>query len=136
MGELRKVEQCETLQMSAIGDGLFSLHRSSTERVEEYGRAESKGGLTQDNMEDMNGKAPAPPRPAPLCSAPTGPFTSTSGAVNAAAFLLLASLDSFSVSRTSCLMKPPGMTENKGGGEDGGGLLSSSRICVWKRGEK
>lgn len=50
MGELRKVEQCETLQMSAIGDGLFSLHRSSTERVEEYGRAESKGGLTQDNM--------------------------------------------------------------------------------------
>lgn len=65
----------------------------------------------------------------------TPPFTSTSGEVSAASFLCLASLDSFSVSRTSCLMKPPGMTENKGGGEDGGGLLSSSRICVWKRGE-
>lgn len=60
------------------------------------------------------------------------PLTSASGEASAASFRLLASLDSFSVSRTSCLMKPPGMTENKGGGEDGGGLLSSSRICVWR----
>lgn len=60
------------------------------------------------------------------------PLTSASGEASAASFLRRASLDSFSVSRTSCLMKPPGMTENKGGGEDGGGLLSSSRICVWR----
>lgn len=53
---------------------------------------------------------------------------SRSGEARAASFLSLASLDSFSVSRTSCLMKPPGMTEKRGGGEDGGGLLSSSRI--------
>lgn len=56
-------------------------------------------------------------------------LTSRSGEASAACFLRLASLDSFSVSRTSCLMKPPGMTEKRGGGEDGGGLLSSSRIC-------
>lgn len=58
-----------------------------------------------------------------------GALTSCSGEASPASFLSLASLDSFSVSRTSCLMKPPGMTEKRGGGEDGGGLLSSSRIC-------
>lgn len=41
----------------------------------------------------------------------------------------LASLASFSVSLTSCLMNPPGMTERSRGGVDGGGPLSSSRIC-------
>lgn len=56
-------------------------------------------------------------------------LTSRSGEASVACFLRLASLDSFSVSRTNCLMKPPGMTEKRGGGEDGGGLLSSSRIC-------
>lgn len=30
-------------------------------------------------------------------------------------------------------MNPPGMTEKRGGGEDGGGLLSSSRICLHKQ---
>lgn len=64
-----------------------------------------------------------------LVPLPVGPLTSCSGEPSAACFLSLASLDSFSVSRTSCLMKPPGMTENRGGGEEGGGLLSSSRIC-------
>lgn len=45
-------------------------------------------------------------------------------------FFSLASLDSFSVSRTSCLMNPPGMTERSRGGADGGGARSSSRICL------
>lgn len=56
-------------------------------------------------------------------------LTSGSGEASTVCFFHLAALDSFSVSRTSCLMKPPGMTEKRGGGEEGGGLFSSSRIC-------
>lgn len=37
---------------------------------------------------------------------------------------------SFSVSRTSCLMNPPGMTENRGGGDAALGPLSSSLIYL------
>lgn len=45
-------------------------------------------------------------------------------------FLNFAALASFSVSRTSCLMNPPGMTDRSRGGVDGGGPRSSSRICL------
>lgn len=60
-----------------------------------------------------------------ICSVLTSSFT-----VALAFFFSLASLDSFSVSRTSCLMNPPGMTERSRGGADGGGARSSSRICL------
>lgn len=60
-----------------------------------------------------------------ICSVLTSSFV-----VALAFFFSLASLDSFSVSRTSCLMNPPGMTERSRGGADGGGARSSSRICL------
>lgn len=48
-------------------------------------------------------------------------------------FLRRAALASCSVSRTSCLMNPPGMTDSSRGGADGGGPRSSSRIWVWEQ---
>lgn len=72
----------------------------------------------------------AAPQPAlATCSALQWLLTS-SFPLALAAFFSLASLDSFSVSRTSCLMNPPGMTERSRGGADGGGPRSSSRICL------
>lgn len=61
-----------------------------------------------------------------------GPSALTSSLVpTLLSFLRRASLASCSVSLTSCLMNPPGMTENSSGGADGGGPRSSSRIWVW-----
>lgn len=62
-----------------------------------------------------------------------GPSALTSSLVpTLLSFLRRASLASCSVSLTSCLMNPPGMTESSRGGAEGGGPRSSSRICVWE----
>lgn len=59
----------------------------------------------------------------------SSPLTS-SFALALVSFFSFAAFASFSVSRTSCLMNPPGMTDSSRGGVDGGGPRSSSRICL------
>ena len=59
----------------------------------------------------------------------SSPLT-TSFTLTLVSFFSFAAFASFSVSRTSCLMNPPGMTDRSREGADGGGPRSSSLICL------